>query len=63
MGHIMRKPVFVICEQQRLRSACASTQSDKQCKIQQVCEVGLEFAAWDLILRVPRIRVKVGVLR
>ena len=28
MGHIMRQSVFVICEQQRRRSACASTQSD-----------------------------------
>ena len=27
MGHIMRKPVFVICEQQRRRSACTSTQT------------------------------------
>ena len=26
-----------------------------------VCEVGLEFAAWDSILRVPRVRVKVRV--
>ena len=26
----MRKPVFVICEQQRRRSACASAQSDQQ---------------------------------
>ena len=25
MGHIMRKPVYVICEQQRRGSACAST--------------------------------------
>ena len=30
MGHIMRKPVFVIYEQQRRRSACASTQSDQR---------------------------------
>ena len=30
MGHIMRKPVFVICEQQWRRSACASTQSDQR---------------------------------
>ena len=29
MNHIMRKPVFAICEQQRWRSACASTQSDQ----------------------------------
>ena len=29
MGGIMRKPVFVICEQQKRRSACASTQSDQ----------------------------------
>ena len=26
----MRKPVYAICEQQRLRSDCASTQSDQQ---------------------------------
>ena len=26
----MRKPVYAICEQQRLRSECASTQSDQQ---------------------------------
>ena len=26
----MRKPVYTICEQQRLRSDCASTQSDQQ---------------------------------
>ena len=32
MGHMMRQPVFVICEQQRLRSACASTQS-----VQRLC--------------------------
>ena len=30
MGHIMRKYVFVICEQQRRRSDCASTQSDQR---------------------------------
>ena len=30
IGHIMRKSVFVICEQQRRRSACASTQSDQR---------------------------------
>ena len=29
MSHVMRKPVYVICEQQRCRSACASTQSDQ----------------------------------
>ena len=29
MSHIMTKPAFVICEQQRRRSACASTQSDQ----------------------------------
>ena len=29
MGHIMRKPVFVIRELQRRRSACTSTQSDQ----------------------------------
>ena len=28
MSHIMRKPVFAICKQQRRRSACASAQSD-----------------------------------
>ena len=27
--YVMRKPVYVICEQQRRRSACASTQSDQ----------------------------------
>ena len=26
----MRKPVYAMCEQQRLRSDCASTQSDQQ---------------------------------
>ena len=30
MGHVMRKPVYAICEQQRCRSACASVQSDQQ---------------------------------
>ena len=29
MSHDMRKPVYVICEQQRRRSACASVQSDQ----------------------------------
>ena len=29
MSHIMRKPVFAVCEQQRHRSACASVQSDQ----------------------------------
>ena len=29
LRHIMRKPIFVICEQQRLRSACTSMQSDQ----------------------------------
>ena len=28
-SHVMRKPVFAICEQQRCRSACASAQSDQ----------------------------------
>ena len=27
MSHVMRKPVFAICKQQRRRSACASTQT------------------------------------
>ena len=30
MSHIMRKSVFALCEQQRRRSACASTQSDQR---------------------------------
>ena len=30
MGHIMKNPAFVICEQQRRRSACAPTQSDQR---------------------------------
>ena len=29
MSHVMRKPAFVICEQQRRRLACASAQSDQ----------------------------------
>ena len=29
--------------------------------LQRVCEVGLEFAAWDSILLVPRVRVRVRV--
>ena len=29
MSHIMRKPVYAICEQQRARSACTSAQSDQ----------------------------------
>ena len=29
LSHIMRKPVYAICEQQRRRSACASAQSDQ----------------------------------
>ena len=30
MSHIMRKPVYAICEQQRRRSACTSAQSDQR---------------------------------
>ena len=30
MSHVMKNPVFVICEQQRHRSACASAQSDQR---------------------------------
>ena len=30
MSHIMRKPVFAICEQQRRKSAGAYVQSDKR---------------------------------
>ena len=30
MSHVMRKPVYVMCEQQRRRSACASAQSDQR---------------------------------
>ena len=30
LSHIMRKPVYTICEQQRRRSACASAQSDQR---------------------------------
>ena len=30
MSHVMRKPVFAICEQQRRRSVCASAQSDQR---------------------------------
>ena len=29
MSHVVRKPVFAICEQQRRRLACASAQSDQ----------------------------------
>ena len=28
LSHIMRKPDFAICDQQRCRSACASAQAD-----------------------------------
>ena len=30
LSHVMRKPVYVIYEQQRRRSACASAQSDQR---------------------------------
>ena len=30
MSHVIRKPVYAICEQQRRRSACASAQSDQR---------------------------------
>ena len=30
MSHVMRKPVYAICEKQRSRSACASAQSDQR---------------------------------
>ena len=30
MSHVMRKPAFAICEQQKRRSACASAQSDQR---------------------------------
>ena len=30
ISHIVRKPVYAICEQQRHRSACTSTQSDQR---------------------------------
>ena len=30
MSHVMRKPVYAICEQQRRKSACASVQSDQR---------------------------------
>ena len=30
MRHVMRKPVYAICEQQRRRSSCASAQSDQR---------------------------------
>ena len=30
LSHVMRKPVYAICEQQRRRSACASAQSDQR---------------------------------
>ena len=29
LSHVMRKPVYAICKQQRDRSACASAQSDQ----------------------------------
>ena len=29
LSHVMRKPVFAVCEQQRCRSACASVQFDQ----------------------------------
>ena len=30
LGHVMRKHVYALCEQQRRRSACASAQSDQR---------------------------------
>ena len=30
VSHIMRKPVYAICEQQRLRSACVFGPSDQR---------------------------------
>ena len=30
MSHVMRKPVYAMCEQQKRRSACASMQSDQR---------------------------------
>ena len=35
ISHVMRKPVYAICEQQRCRSACASAQSWKEPHLQQ----------------------------
>ena len=31
MSHVIRKPIYAICEQQRRRSACMSAQSDNPC--------------------------------
>ena len=30
MSHVMRKPVYALCEQQGRRSACATAQSDQR---------------------------------
>ena len=35
----MRKPVYAICEQQKLRSNCASTQSDQQFYGSLLCSI------------------------
>ena len=39
MSHVMRKPVYAMCEQQRRRSACASAQSDQRlcCSLTYIC--------------------------
>ena len=47
MSHIMKKPAFAICEQQRRRSACTSAQSD-----QHLC-----CSIWVLPGRKPRRQV------
>ena len=39
VGHVMRKPVYAISEQQRLRSDCASTQSDQQFCSSLLCSI------------------------
>ena len=41
MSHVMRKPVYVIYEQQRRKPACASAQSDQRL---------LLFAAYNIVI-------------
>ena len=41
MSHVVRKPVYAICEQQRRRSARASVQSDQclSCSLPRQCNI------------------------
>ena len=41
MSHVMRKPVFGVCDQVRLKPACSATETSKSLEILDLTSIGI----------------------